>query len=340
MIDIALIGLAHPHAAYYVREIETRSDIRCVAVSDPDRRLCDEYAARLRVPGYAQHTDLLHEHSPAVIGVAGIYGQRHTVVLDALLAGAHVLADKPLCTSLDQLDRIELLAAQRGKMVALMLEKRSYPATLAARALWEQGEIGDVVSIAATGPHKLNPATRPSWFWEPNAYGGVLTDLAVHDIDLAVLFTGMSRGTVVGVAGSSTYSPQRGFQDYGSLLLAGDDAVATIEAHWLWPEGSPWHGEYRMRLTGTEGVAELNWAENTVDLTTRKAPPLRVAVGPGKRPAEPFFDAVLAGRAPEVSTAESIRASRIALLAQRSADHHGAPQPWSMTNAPDRGGRR
>lgn len=314
-LRLAVAGTAHPHVAYVLDELPLRADVSLVGIADPDPSL----ARRLEVPAYADHRALLAEQRPDVVVVAGIYSERGAVVVDALRAGAHVLADKPLCTSLSDVDSIAAAADASGRSVSLLLEKRGYPETLAARALLDSGDLGTLVQVAASGPHKLNRATRPSWFLDRATYGGVVADLAVHDIDLALWMTGARDGTVSATGGAL----------HGSVLLRAGEVAATIEVSWLTPDAAPWHGDYRMRLTGTAGTAELLWAQGELIAVTHDRPPWTVALPERRRPAAAALDAFVAGEEPEIGTSASLLATRIALLAQDSADNGGVVHKWA-----------
>lgn len=331
-IRLAIAGMAHPHVSYLFEELPHRPDVTLVAVSDPDEGLRTKYAGQAGVPGYADHRDMLAAHDVDVVSTVGVFGHRGAAVVDALRAGAHVLADKPLCTDLGQLAEIEKVAAETGRHVSVIFEKRWYPATLAVRRLIADGVLGDLALVASTGPHKLIYDNRPAWFFRREEYGGILNDLGVHDIDIVLALSGATSGTVSGLAANNSLPQHDGFTDNGALLLRADGSggpvTATIDAHYLNPKAAPFHGHYRMRLVGTRGTAELDWARHQLDVVTDDRPPWTEELPPGLRPAEEFFTALLAGRDPEVTTAISIAATRVALLAQRSADSGGTLETW------------
>jgi predicted dehydrogenase len=324
-LRLAVIGAAHAHVRYALDEVTLREDLALIAVADPDPAIAGRYAVEFGVPAYDDHRRLLDDRRPDVVMIAGIYADRAEAIVDSLRAGAHVLADKPLCTTLAELDAIEAAQRETGRFVSLLLEKRNYPETLAARALLADGSLGELVQVASTGPHKLNRPIRPDWFLTRKGYGGILGDLAVHDIDLVLLLSGATEGTVAGLADST--DPE--FALHGSLLLGAGPVVATIEVNWLTPAASPYHGDYRMRLTGTEGTAELFWAQNKLIAATTDRPPWEVELPPGRRPAAEALDALSAGREPATSTAAGFVATRVALLAQQSADAGGVVLPWT-----------
>lgn len=327
VIRLAVLGAAHPHVTYALDELAHRPEVALVAVSDPEPGLAARHAHAHQARSYTDHRVLLAEQRPDVVMVAGVYAERAAAVLDALDAGAQVLADKPLCTTLAELDAIEAAAERTGCTVSLLLEKRHYPETLAARALLDSGTLGDLVMVASTGPHKLNRPDRPPWFLHRAGYGGIIGDLAVHDIDLVLLLSGAAEGTVAGL--SDPAGPD--FSLYGAVLLRAGAVAATIEVSWLTPAAAPYHGDYRMRLTGTEGTAELFWAQGRLLAATTDRPPWQVDLPPGRRPAADALEALAAGRAPETGTAASLTATRIALLAQQSADDGGTVQRWTAT---------
>src|SRR5690349_9559037 len=105
-LRIAIAGAAHPHAAYVTAEVDRYDDFQLVGVADPDRAVAERYATPYRAKVFTDHRELLDETSPDVVMVAGIYADRGRAVVDALDAGAQVLSDKPLCTSLPDLTSI------------------------------------------------------------------------------------------------------------------------------------------------------------------------------------------------------------------------------------------
>lgn len=326
--SLALVGGAHSHVDYILDELAQRDDVQLVAVVDHDPLRLVSLRQRTGAPGYAELESMLAAHRPDGAAVISEPGLRAAAIATLAAQDIFVIADKPMALSLAEIDTIAAADAGRSR-IALMLEKRFYSTTLAALDLVADGTLGDIVSIWATGPHKLRPAGRPAWYFDPKLYGDILTDLTVHDVDLAMLFAGVSSGTVSGWISSRAADGTEAFAAAGRAVITFDNgAQAAIDVDWLQPEASPRHGDYAMRLQGTRGRADLLFAENRLLVETDTRPRYEATLPLGASPACNAFD-VLTGKATSaVSTADALLASRVASLAAVSATDGGKSIRW------------
>ena len=76
-------------------------------------------------------------------------------------------------------------------------ERFEVPSVQVAFDLIQKGEIGKVVQTIGMGPHRLNLPTRPDWFFDYDKYGGILCDIASHQIDQFLFFTGSTQAEIV-----------------------------------------------------------------------------------------------------------------------------------------------
>ena len=126
-----------------------------------------------------------------VVAIGGRYGDRGAAIIKALKAGKHIIADKPICTSIEEYNEIAKLAKESNLKIACMFDLRYMPAARAAKALLKSGEMGEVRNVSFTGQHYLNYGNRPMWYFEKGMHGGTLNDLAIHGVDLIADLTGL-----------------------------------------------------------------------------------------------------------------------------------------------------
>ncbi|WP_300011898.1 Gfo/Idh/MocA family oxidoreductase [uncultured Roseobacter sp.] len=191
--------------------------------------------------------------------VSAIPADRAALATRAMRQGMDVMTDKPGCTTLAQLEEIKDCVAGTGRIWSVNFSERfEVPAVTRATELVEAGAIGKVVHTAGLGPHRLNRATRPSWFFERERYGGILTDIGSHQIDQFLHFTGSSEAEVAhAMVANHTNPADQGLQDFGEISLRSATASGYIRVDWYTPDALPTWGDGRLTILGTEGYIEL-----------------------------------------------------------------------------------
>lgn len=89
--------------------------------------------------------------------------------------------DKTPFTTLEQLALAQIKVAETGRIYVVYYSERLHvESAVYAGQLIKAGAIGRVVQVMGMGPHRLNPQTRPPWFFELAKYGGILCDIGSH----------------------------------------------------------------------------------------------------------------------------------------------------------------
>jgi len=211
------------------------------------------------VPRAASANALLDDPSIDLILLSCIPRDRAAWAVQAMEAGKDVLTDKPGCTTLDQLDTIKATVAATGRIWSIDFSERfEVPAVTRAAELVAEGAIGRVIQTLGIGPHRLNRDTRPDWFFDREAYGGILTDIASHQIDQFLFFTGSTDAEVTLASAANYGNPDDpGLQDFGEIALRSAQGHGYIRVDWYTPDALPTWGDGRLTILGTEGYIEL-----------------------------------------------------------------------------------
>jgi predicted dehydrogenase len=198
---------------------------------------------------------------PAIdlIVTAAIPDQRASIAIQAMLAGKDVMTDKPGMTTLEDLSQLRRVQAETGRIFSVLYSEHfENRATVRAGELVAAGAIGKVVSTAGFGPHRMRPNARPPWFFERKRYGGILTDIASHQCEQFLFFTGVESAEILSASvANRAHGQWPGLQDTGDIHLATPEATGFIRVDWFTPEGLSTWGDGRLFITGTEGMIEL-----------------------------------------------------------------------------------
>ena len=131
-------------------------------------------------------------------------------------------------------------------------------ATVKAGELVKAGAIGKVIQTIGLGPHRMNPKSRPEWFFDLKQYGGIITDIGSHQFDQFLFFTGSNKAEVVASQTGNVNHPQYpGLQDFGDVMLHGNGGSGYIRVDWFTPDGLGSWGDGRLTILGTEGYIEI-----------------------------------------------------------------------------------
>ncbi|MDM5313869.1 Gfo/Idh/MocA family protein [Peribacillus frigoritolerans] len=129
------------------------------------------------------------EDNLEVVSIATPNGTHYEICKAALLAGLHVICEKPLFFTTEEVLEIKTLAEEKGKIVGVTYGFSGNQLLLQMRAMVEKGEIGDVRLVDLQYTHgfnatddgdKMNAAQK--WRVDPKVAGPsyVLGDLSTH----------------------------------------------------------------------------------------------------------------------------------------------------------------
>jgi predicted dehydrogenase len=122
----------------------------------------------------------------------------------------------------------------------------------------QAGAIGRVVHTTGLGPHRINRPARADWFFTKDRGGGILTDIASHQADQFLLFTGSTRADVVAAhVANYANTDKPAFEDFGEVMWRGNGGTGYVRVDWYTPDGLSTWGDGRLTILGTDGYIEL-----------------------------------------------------------------------------------
>lgn len=247
-MNVAIVGcglIGHKRA-------RTLAGCRLVACADVVAKHAEALARTMR--GAEPMTDwraLVERQDVDIVIVATTHNVLADIALAAVLAGKHVLVEKPAARHAAELDPVIDAAERAHVLVRVGFNHRYHPALRKAKALSEAGAIGELMYVRGRYGHGGRLGYEKEWRADPAlSGGGELIDQGVHLVDLARWFLG-DFTDVHGFA--QTYYWDMPVEDNGFMLLrTAKGQVAQLHTSW-----TEWKNLFSLEIFGRHGKLEI-----------------------------------------------------------------------------------
>jgi predicted dehydrogenase len=254
---VGLIGagwVSRTYLAALERVPEGRAVAVCSRTRASARRLADEFGLELatdRVDELIGAVDVVCVNSPNFLHA------EHAIA--AASAGRHVIVEKPLAVSLEQVEAIAAAAARTGVGLAYAEELPFVPKFARMRELLASGALGAPRYVAQREAH-AGPYS-PWFFARHEAGGGVLMDLACHGVECVRWLLGKPAvATVTARLGRLAHGERGVLEDHAVLHLEFANGVAgLVEASWALEGGM----QSALEVWGARGFAQADLTQAT-----------------------------------------------------------------------------
>ena len=272
-------------------------------------------------PYFGDWRKMLDEVKPEVISLGAWPARNAEYILAALNRGMHVVSDKPIATTPEELGQIHD-ALRNSPNLHMMTEftMRAAPIYMAARDAVRSGKVGDVALVTAQKSYRFG-SSRPDYYRKRSSFPGTIMYVGCHVIDLAYWITGLKyTAAVAGLQGNIARREYGEFEDHAIIMLKMEKGVdVSMNMDYLRPATAPTHGDDRIRIAGSMGVIECR--DDKCVIITQDQPPTELASG--GHAIEPGLEMVetLRGRGRGIySTADSLYIAGVLIKARECAD--------------------
>lgn len=180
----------------------------------------------------------------------------HAAVLGCLEAGKHVLCEKPLAFAVEEVGEIVAARERAGRIVLVGMNNRYRDDSILLKSFIEDGALGEPFHVRAGWVKRRERIRADAWqYTREKSGGGVMMDLGIHLLDLALWLCGYP-------------DPERvcaSFYHHRREIDVEDTAIATVrcaggltialEASWHFLIDEDRH---RLELYGSDGSGFLN----------------------------------------------------------------------------------
>jgi len=232
-----------------------RSEVTTVASRTRERG--EAYAAEWKIPRVLGAYQALVDDPEIDVIYIGLPNSLHVEwTIRALDGGKHVLCEKPLALTVEDVDRIKTAAARAGRVATEAFMYRHHPLTHVVERLVRSGALGAIRGYkgAFTFPLTRENDVR----LDPALGGGSLWDVGCYPVSYACLVAGEPP---VDVSGWQQTSPSGVDLEFAGMMRFRDGSVAQFDSGFV----GPFRAE--MEVIGRDGALRIHRPFRTDDMS-------------------------------------------------------------------------
>lgn len=327
MIHICICGIGE-WGINHLRTFATLPDVRVAAVCDLNEKALEKAARQFPSVHMTKDAEAAFSKVDAVV-VASSAKTHYSLAKRALLAGKHVLVEKPLALEVSHGQELVELAAQMNKVLMVGHLLLYHPALLQLKKMVDEGKLGRVLYLYTQRVNLGRIRSDENVIWS----------LAPHDISMANFIFGE---TPLRIRARGQAYLQPGIEDVAFLDMEYTNGrLAHTQVSWLDP-----HKLRKLTVVGDEKMAVFDDMESEEKLKiydkgaapVGDAPLVNISTRYGdihsprvemKEPlrleAEHFIDCIVNGKIPRTDGRQGLEVLRVLEATNRSLAAAGAP---------------
>ena len=211
-------------AREFAEDLEKSHGAQLVAVASRSAAKAEAFADEFHCDrSYGSYAALYADPAIDIVYVATPHSEHLRNSADAMMAGKHVLCEKPLTATLDEARELVALHKQSGVYLMEAMWSWFLPAVRHALRWLDEGRIGKLVHLKADFgyPQRYDPLLR---MYSPELGGGALLDMGVYPVALSWLLRRQQPTSIMAVGRMAP----NGVCDDLSVLMDYGSYTATI----------------------------------------------------------------------------------------------------------------
>jgi predicted dehydrogenase len=320
-VRLGLIGY-DGHVGDVLGQLPNFPEVELVAVADAESD-ARAIASTLRNPFVAKarrhngYAEMLAGEKLDCVAVCNHNGGRAAAILAALERKLDFIAEKPYAITRRDFDAVVKAVEKNRVHAGMLLPMRFEPPYLALKQVVASGEIGEVAQIDAQKSYQLD--VRPEWQKHAKTYGSTILWIGIHMIDLMSFTSGRRFTEAASFQGHVGYPELGDMQNATATVFRLDNGgTATLRMDYFRPQVLKGHGDDRLRLAGTKGVAEYREDSGVTVLSGKGERKLEQLPPRGSVFAD-FLQSAYAGKPAALPWREIVRANEWTLAADEAS---------------------
>ena len=190
-VKTAVIGAGGRNIATQCHLPATRASeiVELVALCDISPEV-EKYAAEYGVDAYQDYDAMLQDPDIEMVQVVTPDWCHPEHAIKALEAGKHVLVQKPMCTSFEEIEQLKAVRERTGLHLQVVQSERRRRITVLIKELLKQGVIGELRHFESVTIGRRWPQRNPESLYLTTQLGSAWRHNGMHNLDLAAMYVG------------------------------------------------------------------------------------------------------------------------------------------------------
>ncbi|MBX3066827.1 MAG: Gfo/Idh/MocA family oxidoreductase [Anaerolineae bacterium] len=277
---IGILSFAHMHAESYIGNLRNIPDVEMIGIADENQQRGRYFADQFGATLYDTYEALIADKPDALIVTSENAKHRPLVEL-AAAAGAHVLCEKPLATSVEDARAIVEVCQRHGVKLMTAFPMRFSAPALEIKRLMEDGALGHIYGCNATNQGSLPEShqkenlafLKRDWFVDKQlAGGGAMADHIVHLADLLRWYFQSEVTEVYARSNQILHEGKVSVETGGLIMLTfANGTFASVDCSWSKPANYPTWGGLKLELVGERGLATMDAFKQMITVYSQQA---------------------------------------------------------------------
>ncbi len=182
-LNIGIVG-AGGFAAFAAEAFLKVNGVKIIAVADVNEAAGEQLANELNAKFYDDYHELLNEKTIDLAYIATPPFLHYQMSKDALLAGKHVICEKPASLKLIEAEELQALARKQNLLYVVNLMQRYNPLYKTVQTIIDEKLMGNFLHGFFENYASDENLTEHHWFWDEDKSGGIFIEHGVHFFDM------------------------------------------------------------------------------------------------------------------------------------------------------------
>jgi predicted dehydrogenase len=329
---IGILSFAHLHAEVYLQNLLAMPEVQVIGIADENLERGRYFANQFKVRFFDSYKALFNQKPDGVI-VTSENAKHLPLVQLAADAGAHILCEKPIATTVEDALVIVDICKKSGVLLMTAFPMRFSAPAIEVKKLVAYGGLGHIYGANTTNQGALPefhqaehlPFLKRDWFVSKQlAGGGAVADHVVHLADILRWYLQSEVVEVYAVTNQIMHADRVSVETAGLVMLTfANGTFASLDCSWSKPAYYPTWGGLKMELVGEKGLVTMDAFKQVLNVYShRMSRPQWAYWGSDANGGliSEFINAIREKRTPSVTGEDGLKAVEIVAAAYRSAE--------------------